>query len=104
MRKLVYRHPRYRSELVVHVLSRDGQVLAQGRCLDSGEGGLSAELSGEIDCGDEVDLVLPGEDELLCVRARVVGRDRTCYRFAFISRQATQMDDREICVIGPVRK
>lgn len=85
MRKLVYRHPRYRSELPVHVLGRNGQVLAQGHCIDSGEGGLSAELSGAIDCGDEVDLVLPGEDELLCVRARVVSQNGACYRFAFLA-------------------
>ncbi len=91
MRKLVYRHPRYRSELAVHVLSRTGEVLAQGHCLDGGEGGLSAELTGEIDCGDEVDLVLPGEDELLCVRARVVSRSGTRYRFAFISLNPTNV-------------
>ena len=84
MRKLVYRHPRYRSDLVVHVVSRDGKVLAEGHCLDSGEGGLSAELTGQIDNGAVVDLVLPGDDELLCVRARVVSQSGNCYRFAFV--------------------
>jgi len=83
MRKLVYRHSRWESQLAVHVLSRLGQVLAQGHWLESSEGGLCAELAGEIDCGDEVDLVLPGEDELLCLRARVMSRNGAYYRFEF---------------------